>query len=42
MVSGVTGVHGQVAPRHVEQGAGTGLEHVATQLQLMGDKTVKD
>ena len=42
MVSGVTGVHGHAASRHVEQGQESGLEHVATQLQLIADKTVRD
>ena len=36
----MSGVHGQVAPRHVEQEQEAELEHVTTLLQLMGEQTV--
>ena len=42
MVDGVSGVHGQAAPRHVEQGQKAEPGHVTTLLQLMGEKTVRD
>ena len=42
MVAGLTGAHGQVAPRHVEQEQEADPEHVTTQLQLMGENIVRD
>ena len=42
MVAGVTGAHGQAAPRHVEQEQEAEPEHVTTQPQLMGEPTVRD
>ena len=42
MEAGVSGVHGQVAPRHVEQEQEAELEHVTTLLQLMGEMIVRD
>ena len=42
MVAGVFGVNGLVAPRLVEQGQEAEPENVTTQLQLMGEKTVRD
>ena len=42
MVAGVSGVHGQAAPRHVEQGQEAEIDNVTTLLQLMGEKTVRD
>ena len=36
------GVHGQAAPRHVDQGQESEPEDATTQLQLKGDKTVRD
>ena len=42
MVAGVIGVHGSAALGHVEQGQKAGPENVATQLQLMEEKTVRD
>ena len=42
MVAGVFGVNGLVAPRSVEQRQEAEPENVTTQLQLMGEKTVRD
>ena len=42
MVAGVFGVNGLVAPRLVEQGQEAEPENVTTQLQLMGENTVRD
>ena len=42
MVAGVSGVHGQAAPRHVKQGQEAETDNVTTLLQLMGEKTVRD
>ena len=42
MVAGVTGAHGQAAPRHVEQEQEAEPEHVTIQLQLMGEQIVRD
>ena len=42
MVVGVTGVHGEVAPRLVEQEQEADPEHVTIQLQLMVEKAVMD
>ena len=42
MVAGVSGVHGQAALRHVEQGQKAKRENVTTHLQLMEEKTVRD
>ena len=42
MVAGVFGVNGLVAPRLVEPGQEAEPENVTTQLQLMGEKTVRD
>ena len=38
----MSGVHGQAALRHVEQGQEAEPGHVTTQLQLMEEKTVWD
>ena len=42
MVAGVTGAHGQAAPRHVEQEQEADPEHVTIQLQLMVEQIVRD
>ena len=42
MGAGVSGVHGQVVPRHVEQEQEAEPENVTTQLQPMGEKTARD
>ena len=42
MVAGVSGVHGPAAQSHVEQGQEADPENVTTQLQLMGEKIVRD
>ena len=42
MVPGVTGAHGQAAPRLVEQEQEAEPEHVTIQPQLRGEQIVRD
>ena len=42
MEAGVCGVHGQAVQRHAEQGQEAEPEDATTQLQLKGDKTVRE
>ena len=42
MVPGVTGAHGQAAPRLVEQEQEAEPEHVTTQPQIMEEQIVRD